>query len=352
MRPRHLVGALAALLLVCACAPGASASSAPRPFYGVMAAQDPTAAEIDRMGDGHVGTLRVNFVWSAVQPSASSPLNWSYYDAIVGEAARQGIQVFPTVYSSPPWAAKRTNYPPAKGRLDEFRTFVRAAAERYGPGGTFWVTHPSMSAQPVVWWQLWNEPNFPNFWYRKPNPKQYVALLRVFHSAVKAGSPAAKVVLAGLFPTPAEQVKGGINMDRYLTAIYRHHGKPLFDAAAIHPYASRPSVSVDLIRDARRVMSRFRDRRTPIWVTEIGWASGGVRTALTVGPRRQASYVRSTFGLLAKNRKRLKIAGVIWYSWRDLPGGIWFNHTGLFTEGYKAKAAWKAFVRLTGGSAG
>jgi polysaccharide biosynthesis protein PslG len=352
MRSRFPIGVLAAVVLICAWAPAADAARAPRPFYGVMAAQDPTASELARMGDGRVGTLRVNFVWSAVQPSESSPLNWSYYDAIIGGAASQGIEVLPTVYSSPPWAASRTNHPPNKGHLEEFRAFVRAAAERYGAGGSFWVAHPSISPKPVVWWQLWNEPNFPNFWYRKPNPKQYVALLRVFHEAVKAGNPAGKVVLAGLFPTPAEHVRGGINLDRYLTAIYRHHGKPLFDAAAVHPYASRPSVSLDYIREARRIMARFGDKRSPIWVTEIGWASGGAATPLTVGSRRQASYVRSTFRLLAKNRRRLKIAGVIWYSWRDLPGGIWFNHTGLFTQGYEAKPAWKAFVGLSGGSAG
>ena len=350
MRLRQLLGALVALLLLCVCAPRAEAAKAPRAFYGVMAAQDPTASEIDRMGDGRVGTLRINFVWSAVQPKASSTLSWGYYDAIIGDAARRGIQVLPTVYSSPPWAADRTNHPPKKAHLDEFRTFVRSAVARYGPGGAFWAVHPEISPEPIVWWQLWNEPNFPNFWYRKPNPKQYVHLLRVFHGAVRAGSPAAKVVLAGLFPTPRDQVKRGINLDQYLTAIYRHRGRPLFDAAAIHPYANRPSTSATLIRDARRIMSRFRDRQTPIWVTEIGWASGGVRTPLTVGSKRQASYVRRTFRLLARYRKRLKIAGVIWYSWRDQPGGIWFNHTGLFTQGYSAKPAWKAFVSLTGGS--
>ncbi|HEY1236927.1 MAG TPA: cellulase family glycosylhydrolase [Solirubrobacterales bacterium] len=352
MRLRQLLGALVALLILCACAPQAEAARAPRAFYGVMAAQDPTPAEIDRMGEGRVGTLRVNFVWGAVQPSASAPLDWRYYDAIIGEAAAQGIQVLPTVYSSPRWAADRPNHPPKRSRYDEFRTFVSAAVERYGPGGSFWAANPSIPPVPVIWWQLWNEPNFPNFWNRKANPKQYVHLLRAFHRAVRAGNPAAKVVLAGLFPTAGDQVKRGINLEPYLTSIYRHRGKKLFDAAAIHPYAGSPSKARDLIKDMRRTMNRFKDRRTPIWVTEIGWANGGERTGLTVGSKRQAAYVRQTFGQLAKNRRRLKIAGVIWYSWRDLPGGIWFNHTGLFTEGNGPKPAWKAFVGLTGGSAG
>ena len=34
----------------------------------------------------------------------------------------------------------------------------------------------------------------------------------------------------------------------------------------------------------------------------------------------------------------------------DLPGGIWFNHTGLFTDSLDPKPSWNAFVGLTGGS--
>jgi hypothetical protein len=167
MSSTRLFGALAALLIICACAPQAHAARAPKPFYGLMAAQDPTPSEIDRMGDGRVGTLRINFVWSAVQPREFGPLDWDYYDKIIGKAADRGIQVLPTVYSTPRWAARRANHPPKKSHLDDFRTFVRTAVERYGPDGSFWETHPEISSQPIAWWQFWNEPNFPNFWSRR-----------------------------------------------------------------------------------------------------------------------------------------------------------------------------------------
>ena len=52
---------------------------------------------------------------------------------------------------------------------------------------------------------------------------------------------------------------------------------------------------------------------------------------------------------MAANRGRFKIAGVIWYSWRDVPGAIWFDHTGLFTPDFDPKPSWNAFVGLTGG---
>jgi len=324
------------------------ASAAPRSFYGVIASTDPDSSEIARMGTGKVGTLRTNFVWGAVQPSAGSGYDWSHYDAIIGPAAQQGIKVLPTVYSSPSWAAAKPNYPPSKAHMNDFRAFVQAAAARYGANGTFWSENPSIPKLPVTDWQLWNEVNSPSFWYRKPNVKQYVGLLRVFHDGIKAGDASAHVVLAGLFRTP--RIKHGIDLDRFLSGIYRRKAKGLFDAVAVHPYATTPRDALNAVKEARRIMNQFKDRRTPIWITEIGWATGGNPTPLTVSPQRQASYLTQAYGMLAANKGRLRIAGVIWYSWRDVPGGIWFFHTGLFTSDFDAKPSWRAFTALTGGT--
>ena len=348
MRIARRLAILAALIAALVSAAHAGAA-APRAFYGVMAANDPDAGEVARMGAGKVGTLRINFVWAAVQPSAGATYDWSHYDAIIGNAAQQGIRVLPTVYSSPSWAAMRDNYPPDSAHRTDFRNFVGAAAARYGANGTFWSTNPTVPKLPVIWWQLWNEVNSPSFWYSKPSAKQYVGLLRTFHEGIKTGDPSAKIVLAGLFRTP--RVKNGIDLDKYLPAVYRRGAKPLFDAAAVHPYATTPAQALQAVRDLRKIMVRFKDRRASIWITEVGWASGGNATPLTVSPQRQAAYLRKSFNLLAKNRKRLKVNGTVWYSWRDVPGGIWFNHTGLFTQTFDPKPSWDAFTSLTGGSA-
>lgn len=339
---------IAATLLICLVAAAPANASAPRAFYGVIPANDPSSTELTRMGDGKVGTLRINFVWGAVQPSATAALDWSHYDAIIGAAAQQGIRVLPTVYSSPSWAAARNNYPPSKQHLGDFGAFVQAAAARYGASGSFWTENPAIPKLPIIDWQLWNEVNSPSFWYRKPSAKQYVGLLRVFSGEIKTGDPTAKVVLAGLFRTP--QIKNGIDLDRYLPAIYKRKAKPLFDAVAVHPYATTPHDALEAVKETRKIMSRFKDRGTPLWITEIGWATGGnPPTALTVSSQRQAKYLRKTYGLMAANRGRFNIAGVIWYSWRDVPGPIWFDHTGLFRADFDPKPSWNAFVGLTGG---
>jgi hypothetical protein len=309
---------------------------APRSFYGVMGSTDPDPTEIARMGAGRVGTLRINLVWGAVQPSAGAPYDWSHYDAIIGAAAQQGIRVLATVSSSPAWVAPRSNYPPTGPFIAPFRAFVQAAAQRY--------------ASNVTYWQLWNEMNSPSFWFDQPSPSQYVNLLKVFNSGVKSGNPRAKVVLGGLFRTP--QLPGSIPLVRYLPGIYKAGGKRFFDAVSVHPYANAPKDALRAVKQTRKIMDRFKDTKARLWITEIGWATGGNPSPLTVSPDIQAADLTRSYRLLAKTRKRLKLTGAIWYSWRDLPGLIWFNHTGLFDETLNPKPSWYAFVGLTGGSPG
>ena len=225
------------------------------------------------MGAAHLGTLRINLYWGAVQPTGGAPYDWSHYDQIVQAAAENGIRVLPTVYGSPLWVSQRPNLPPGKKHWADFRNFVAAAAQRYGNDGVFWAQHPDVPRVPVTWWQLWNEVNSPSFWYHKPNPKQYVRLLKKFHSGIKSGDPGARIVLAGLFPTP--RFRHSMDGDRFLDGIYRNGGKRLFDATALHPYSTTPSQALDRVRDWRRTMARHKDKKAKLWLTEVGWATGG-----------------------------------------------------------------------------
>jgi hypothetical protein len=72
---------------------------------------------------------------------------------------------------------------------------------------------------------------------------------------------------------------------------------------------------------------------------------------VTVGVQRQAEYLTQTFEMLAQNRERLGLDGVVWYSLNDTPGPLWPAHCGLFTVDGQAKPSWDAFTALTGGSA-
>lgn len=307
----------------------------------------PDAAELARLGRGRIGTLRVNLAWGTAQSSPGAAYDWSHYDAVIGEAAKNGIRVLPTVYSSPTWAEPSPEYPPLGGRLPEFEDFVRAAVERYGSDGSFWKANPGVPKLPMTLWQLWNEPNSPLFWKPAPDVGAYLELLRGFDSAVKRADPNGRVMLGGLFPTP----EGGIAMTDFVSGLYRAGGKGLFDAAAIHAYAATPEVAITRTAQLRSAIDRHGDSATPIWITEVGWASAGQPSGLTVGPERQADYLRQTFELASEQRERLGIDGLIWYSLNDTPGPGWPGHCGLFTVGGTPKPSWSAFTDLAGGTA-
>jgi polysaccharide biosynthesis protein PslG len=306
----------------------------------------PDAAELDRMGGGKVGTLRVNLAWGTVETAPGAAYDWSHYDSVIGEAAKNGIRVLPTVYSSPVWAEPSPEYPPLGDRLPEFEDFARAAVQRYGSDGTFWKTNPEIPKLPITLWQLWNEPNSPLFWKPAPDVGAYVELLASFDSTVERADPKAQVMLGGLFPTP----KGGISMKDFMTRLYRGGAQGHFDAAAIHPYAANPANALASVADLRNVMDGAGDRDARIWITEVGWASGGEPSGLTVSPAQQADYLTRTFELAAQQRERLGIDGVIWYSLNDAPGSVWPAHCGLFSLDGGPKPSWDAFVALTGGT--
>jgi len=324
-----------------------SAGAAPRSFFGVVPFEEPSQADFNRMGTGKVGQLRINMYWPAVQPLQGWSYDWSRYDPLVAGAAEKHIRIFPTVYGSPAWAADTAKHPPKPEFMDEFEDFLRAAAERYGPGGQFWLLNPLLPKLPIVDWQMWNEVNSPTFWYSKPKAKQYKPLLEAANRGIKSVNPNSHIVLAGIFRAP--QIKNGIPMVRYLHQLYRTGAKPLFDAVAVHPYALTPQKAFETLDEARRVMRRHKDGKTPMWITELGWATSGIRTPVTVSPKKQGKYLRQAFRKAAKTRKRRHIAGVFWFCFQDQEAKFWIYRTGLLTQSGKAKPSWKAFVEFTGG---
>lgn len=312
-----------------------------------MGLSDPDAQQFKRMGKGRVGTYRTNFAWSFVQPEEFEPYVWGYYDALVERAARNSIRVLPTIYSTPKWAAAKWQYPPSASDRDEFERFVKALVGRYGPGGSFWSAHPTLPRLAIRDWQLWNEQNTPTFWTAQPSPQQYMQLLIPAERAIHSVDPSARLVLGGMFPKP--YIENAISLKEFLTGLYQAGGKDLFDAVAVHPYALNPKRAMGTVDQTRKVMRSFGDGKKPLWITEVGWASSGESSGVTVSPKVQARYLTNIFKLAARSRKRLHIAGVIWFSLRDQQSSYWVFRTGMFTAAGKAKPSWKAFVRLTRG---
>jgi hypothetical protein len=364
IRIRTTIATLAALAALLAALAATAEAKPPRTFWGVSPQTPLGAEDFPQMGAGRVGTLRTPMVWAVMDPSAvPADYEWEAFDGLVLAAAENGIQVLPTVTSTPTWVSQvdgceascSTNPPRSDVALLAWRNFLRAAVSRYGPDGTFWSLHPEVAAKPIVVWQLWNEQNSPQYFTPRPDPSVYAKLVTEGSRAIKSVDPAARVILGGMFATPGGQLDPDTNSWNYLRSLYRQRGfEQRFDGVAIHPYAQGMrgvKLQVELLR---KEMRRAGDGRTGLWVTEIGWASDGPKSSpQVVGKRGQAKKLRFAFRYFRNNRKKLHVRNIDWFSWRDAPKGFelcaWCPKSGLFSrDGFRPKPAWEAFKEFTG----
>ena len=164
---------------------------------------------------------------------------------------QRGIRVLPTVYGTPAWVAEDldgydcgdacgTYAPHSPEALAEWKGFIAALVERWGPGGTLWEGHPEVDATPVRTWQIWNEQNSPTFFQPKVDPGAYAALLEASSEAIKERDEDAEIVLGGMFGTPFKGEPPALTAPDFLRQLYAIDGaRDNFDDVAAHPYAPR-----------------------------------------------------------------------------------------------------------------
>jgi polysaccharide biosynthesis protein PslG len=356
-----LIVAIAALLSI---AVGSSASGAvPRSFYGVASQTPLTTVDLDRMGQGNVGTLRIILDWSGVDPSpAADDYNWAPIDAVVADAARNGISVLPFLFGTPQWVARDLDgrnctskcglFAPSKpAAIDAWAAFLRDAVARYGPNGAFWVANPGLPQVPITSWQIWNEQNSSSFYRPRPNPKKYVKLLEASNEAITSLDPAADVILGGMAELAGS--RKATPGARYLDKLYARKGaKKHFDGVALHPYGAKLKAIEEQVNLFRKAMKRGRDGGADLWITELGWGSARGGNPLNRGPQGQATRLKQAFKYFTKRQNRLNVRAVVWFSWMDSAAKIcaWCPKSGLFDQQLAPKRSWRAFIKFTGGS--
>ncbi len=351
---------IAAIALTCSAAPSAAAASKATPvpfgFVGVDVDQPvwpnsgvDLSQQLDEMVASGVDSVRAVVDWSAAQPYSSwsqvpqdqagqfvdvggIPTDFTDTDALIAQTAQHGITVLPVVMNAPAWDAHSFPYgdiavPRTPG---PYAAFVKALVLRYGPHGSFWSENPQIPRVPVREWQIWNEPNVYAFWPQSPPPWYlgYVTLLKAAHAAIKQADPRAKVVLAGL-PNYSW-------LD--LAKIEKHGGRKLFDVAAVHPYTKSPKGVIEIIGFVRRVLDRYGGSRKPILADEISWPSAkgtgaeGVGFDIVTTEAGQAKKIAKMLPLLARDRRRLGLAGFYYYDWasQGIPANGAFDYAGLF----------------------
>jgi len=332
--------------------PEATPPPAPPAFLG-MVAEDafgtPGAyrrVNLGRLRAAGAGIVRQTFDWARIERSPGR-YDFEFYDRFVHALARRRLRVLPIIFdpprfrsSAPARGPKRGTYPPA--RPEDMGAFAARLARRYGPGGLLWRANPELPYLPVRSWQVWNEPNLSVYWPTGPDPAAYVRLLRGTARGLRRVDPDAEIVTAGL-PDSAR----GVPLADFLRGMYAAGAADAFDTLALHTFARDTPGVLTAIRAARRVAAANGDDPA-VWVTELGWASGGPPSQCRVSPAEQAALIQETLTSLARRRRELRLRGVIYFNWRDsLPyagGRDFFGlHTGLLERDGSAKPALGAY---------
>jgi hypothetical protein len=341
-----------ALLVLALAAPSAQAQrQVPQGYLGAVAdgvlQEDNDGskfeAEVDRMVGAGTESVRIVFPWRDAQPYRRSvdvpeeqrqffrseqgvPTDWRLLDAYVATAVRRRLTVLPVVLYAPPWAAKYGNSDasPPRGH-SAYAKFVVALAKRYGRTGTFWTERPDVPKVPIDWFQIWNEPHFREYWSDQPWEKGYAELLRGTYRAVKKAVPSARILAAGM----------ANKSWTYIAKLYGQKTRGFFDAIALHPFTNSVDGVIEIIERGRRTMARYGDRKLPLMITEMSWTSAKGKAGYTYGNERteagQAKALRQGFERMAKERRRLRILRVFWYTWmtRDAHENIPFDYAGV-----------------------
>ncbi|MGH2952121.1 MAG: hypothetical protein ACRDKX_08760 [Solirubrobacterales bacterium] len=345
---------------------GARPGEPPDRFFGVVPQGPLEEEDYARMGEGKVGTLRVLLTWLQTDPSPDpGGYGWSGFDPIVAQAASNGVAVLPFLYGTPEWAAQldgsdceggecATFAPKTEPGLEAWAEWVGAVVDRYGPRGEFWAENPEVPKQPIRAWQIWNEQNSPSFYQPAPDIPAYAELLAAAEGAIHERDPKAEVVIGGMFGTPLKGDLPAYTAWEFLDGLYGIDGaEATFDGVGAHPYAANLTKVESQVELMRESIDRAGDD-AGLWITEVGWASGGEENPLNKGPEGQAQQLTDAYQLFLDRRDEWRIETVTWFSWRDYAGEaicVWCPDSGLFAEDeLEPKPSWEAFTELTGGS--
>jgi hypothetical protein len=326
-------------------------------FFGVSPVGVPVTPDFARMAEGGVGSYRLPLAWSTVEAEKGT-YDWSIDDATMAELARNGIEPIANATGTPAGYAPQATDPPTSSpeAFDAWAKFLRAAASRYGPGGTFWTTFaatdPEVEPQPLRIWEIWNEPNTSLFWTPKPDPDAYVGLFKRSARVIKEVDPDAEIMVGGMFATP--QSDGAIESFDFLDRVYSHPGMAdEIDLVGVHPYGPDVASVTDQLDRTRETIDEG-DDDAGMWVTELGWGSDPeVPNDLAKSPDEQAELLSESLGQMYDERESLGLRGVIWFTWRDqlekVGSCLWCQTAGLIDPDGDSKPSWLAFTELTGG---
>ncbi len=244
------------------------------------------------------GWVREDFHWFWIEPSKGQ-YQWEYFDRMVDLLLERNLNIVGVLGHPPGWATFDLADDPRGPSFyapdpRHFSDFAAAVVERYRGR--------------IVHWEIWNEPDNPQFWLPQPDPVAYSHLLSTVYARITLAAPEANVLIGGVNPFDPTFLRTVAEMGAWWA----------FDIMNIHPYVDPLSPEADggigeaSFRHLNEIMAWAGEK--PVWVTEVGWsARPSDRDPTGRTEHDQANYmVRAAAMLRAAGVHR-----VIWYAIKD-----------------------------------
>jgi polysaccharide biosynthesis protein PslG len=252
---------------------------------------------------------RSDALWELSEPSppvgGTHRYDWTFDDQIAGSLAADRLRWLPIVDYSAPWARSipgQDHSPPSSSA--DYAAYAAALAGRFGPGGSFWRTHPQVPALPVEAFEIWNEPDSAYFWTPRADAARYAELYARARDAIHTIDPSARVLVGGLAGAPAF-------LPRLLTADPGLRGR--IDGVAIHPYAGSPAAVLSRVISTRRALERLGLPTVPLYVSEFGWTTSPPGSLGFLPAALRPGYIERT--LLGLRNSGCNVAATVLYTW-------------------------------------
>lgn len=254
----------------------------------------PQAATI--VAQSNTQWAREDIHWFRVQRTPSA-YDWQFYDDAFNALTAQQIQILGVLGHPPGWATPDPSDDPYNN------SFSAPDAERFAAWAAQTVAR---YRHQIHHWQIWNEPDNALFWRPSPDPVAYARLVIMTSRAIRQVAPEAVIVSAGVNPFNMAFLNRATDAGLW-TAI---------DIVAIHPYVNPSSPAYSGLVQAMHYLDGLHARygRRPVWVTELGWASGASdRDPPSANPAQQARYLTQSIPMLWQ----AGVDVVFWYTFKD-----------------------------------
>jgi hypothetical protein len=307
--------------------PPESSELAPRLGVNTHLLRDDPALDLARAAG--FGLVRMDLLWANAERGGR--YRFFAYDALLRALEARGMGVLWILdYGHPDHGGSTPRTPQD---VAAFGRFAEAAAAHFKGRN--------------VRYEVWNEPDTPQFWKPSPNASEYATLLREAVAAIRRADPTAKISSGGLSRFDGAFLSQAVNPSLAVG----------LSAIGIHPYPkAAPETIAPELGMLREWVARAFGEQIEIWDTEWGYSSANAPKEAPSnghteeGRRRQAGLaVRELLTVWAVG---LPVA--IWYDLRDDgtdPANQEHNY-GLLDSNGNEKAALKAIRTLTGAAAG